>query len=149
MEMSEQTLAKLKQKMEEALELERRSLLAFTSMNRASVEDIYQTLLADAEETAGYYPDFDLKTELDNPEFCFFMSCGMPVTRAYECVHHGELVTKALLNGFSCGKNLDRPTENGLSTQAAAATPGSMANSTRAQREEIRNRVSRGEKVRL
>lgn len=149
MEMSEQTLAKLKQKMEEALEQERRSLLAFTSMNRASVEDIYRTLLADAEEVAGYYPDFDLKTELDNPEFCFFMSCGMPVMRAYECVHHGELVTTALLNGFSCGKNFDRPAENGLSTQAAAATPGSMANSTRQQREDIRARVRRGEKVQL
>ncbi len=149
MEMNDQTLAKLKQKMAEALELERRSLLAFTSMDRASVEDIYQTLLADAEETAGYYPDFDLKTELDNPEFCFFMSCGMPVTRAYECVHHSDLVLNALKSGFSCGKTLVRPAENGLSSQAAAATPGSMANSTRAQRDEIRSRVSRGEKVRL
>ena len=148
MEINDQTLAQLKQKMEEALEQERQSALTFASQDRASAEDIYQALLADAEETAGYYPDFDLKAELENREFVMLLRSGMGMKKAYEAAHHQELLEAAL--AFAAAQaRADRPAENGLSTQAAAATPGSMANSTRAQREEIRNRVRRGEKVQL
>ncbi len=148
MEINEQALGELKAKMAQALEAERRAVLGFTSRNRASVEDIYAALLAQAEETAGYYPEFDLKAELQGEEFLALLGAGLPIRKAYEAVHHRQLVEAALHYGAAHAAT-QRPAENGLDRQATAATPGSMANSTRAQRDDIRSRVSRGETVRL
>lgn len=148
MEMSEQAISALKQKMQEALESERKSLLGFAAGNRAGVDQIYQALLEQAEETAGYYPEFDLKAELEGEEFMTLLRAGFPIRRAYEAVHHQQLVEAALHYGAAHALP-PRPAENGLSGQTAAAAPGSMAHSTRAQREDIRSRVSRGETVRL
>ena len=148
MELNDQTLTKLKQKMAQALEQERAQLLAFASQDRASAEDIYRALLADAQQTSGYYPDFNLQAELENEEFVVLLRSGMGMKKAYEAAHHQQLLEAAL--AFAAAQaSAHRPAENGLSNQATAATPGSMANSTRAQREEIRNRVRRGEKVQL
>ena len=148
MELNETVLAQLKQKMAQALEQERRGLLRFASQDIAGVEDIYRALLADAEEAAGYYPDFDLKAEVENPEFMIFLHSGMGMKKAYEAAHHDELL-EAALRFATAHTQAGRPVENGLSAQATAATPGSMANSTRAQRDAIRTRVSRGEIVKL
>ncbi|MGM9601794.1 MAG: hypothetical protein ACI3W5_09500 [Faecousia sp.] len=148
MELTEQAKGALKQKMASALEDQRKCLLGFASQNRASAEQIYEALLTEAEETAGYYPEFDLKAELQGEEFMALLRSGLPIRKAYEAVHHQELVQAALHYGAAHALP-QRPAENGLSGQATAATPGSMAHSTRQQREDIRSRVSRGETVRL
>ncbi len=146
MEVNEQALSQLKDKMAQALAAEREKALGFVS--RASADEIYQALLQQAEETAGYYPQFDLKLELADEAFLALLKAGLPVRRAYEAVHHDQLVEAALRYGASHAA-AQRPGENGLAIQATAATPGSMASSTRQQRDEIRSRVSRGETVRL
>ena len=148
MELNEQTIAALKEKFAQALEQERTRLLAFAGENRASAEDIYRELLAQAEQTRGIYPKFDLVAEAESPEFMTLLATGLPMHRCFETVHHDELVDEAMLFALSYAQK-GRPAENGLSSQAAAAAPGSMASSTRQQREEIRTRVSRGEKVKL
>lgn len=148
MEITQQDIQELKKQLNTALEAERKSLLGFASRNRASAEQIYEALLAEAEEAAGYYPNFNLKAELEGEEFLVLLRAGLPIRRAYEAVHFEELVMDALRIGAASGKP-QRPAENGLSGQATAATPGSMAHSTRQQREDIRSRVSRGETVRL
>lgn len=148
MELNEQTIAALKQKFAQALEQERAKMLAFAGENRASAEDIYRELLAQAEQTRGCYPEFDLVAEAESPEFMALLAMGMPMRRCFEAVHHDDLVAAALHYG-ACHAKAPRPGENGLSAQAAAAAPGSMASSTRAQRDDIRSRVSRGERVKL
>ncbi len=148
MEINDQAIAALKKKMASALEAQKQSLLGFAGEGRASAEEIYAALVEDARDTAGYYPGFELKAELENQEFMAMLQAGVPIRRAYEAIHHRELVQAAMAYAMRCGGS-QCPAENGLGSQASAAAPGSMASSTRQQRDAIRSRVSRGETVRL
>ncbi len=148
MEINDNALAALKQKMEAELKQEREAVLAFAARDRATADDLYAALVAQAQETAGAYPEFDLKLELGNAEFQALLRAGLPIRRAYEAVHHQEIVEAALHYGMTHGVP-QRPGENALDSQATAATAGGMAGTTRAQRDAIRSRVSRGETVRL
>ncbi len=148
MEITEQALSGLKERMAAALQAQKQSLLEFAAGDRTSAEDIYAALVHQAEETAGVYPEFDLKLELKNGEFLAMLRSGLTMRRAYEAAHHTEIVEAALAYGLRQGVP-QRPSENGLAGQASAATAGGMAASTRQQRDAIRSRVSRGETVRL
>lgn len=123
--------------------------------------DNYMRISAQAEKARELYPNLDLNTEMENPEFARLIRSNVPVDTAYFVVHKDELTAammqtaaqknaEAMSNSIQAGQN--RPRENGLGRQAAANTqrmfdPRTM---TREERKQLRYRVEvLGEKIPL
>lgn len=91
-----------------------------------------QMLIQNAERTKAQYPEFDLDTEMQNPNFRNMCAVtNGDTTAAYWAIHHDELMQKKgmqtaqvisqqLANTVAANKS--RPIENGLSSQAATIT---------------------------
>lgn len=123
--------------------------------------DNYMRLTAQAEKARELYPNLDLNTEMDNPEFARLIRNNVPVDTAYFVVHKDELTAammqtaaqknaEAMSNSIQAGQN--RPRENGLGRQAAANTQRMFdpKNMTREERKQLRYRVEvLGEKIPL
>lgn len=123
--------------------------------------DNYMRLTAQAEKARELYPNLDLNTEMDNPEFARLIRNNVPVDTAYFVVHKDELTAammqtaaqknaEAMSNSIQAGQN--RPRENGLGRQAAANTQRMFdpRNLTREERKQLRYRVEvLGEKIPL
>lgn len=126
---------------------------------RARVEGHLRGLIDQGEKMKAVFPNFDLRSELQNPQFARLVSpeVGVDVETAYWTVHRKELQGKAmqvaaqksqekLANAVQSGMN--RPSENG----ARNASPGidirsDPRNLKRNDLQEIRRRVRMGEKI--
>ena len=108
------------------------------------------------------FPNFDLRTELQNPAFARMTApnVGISVEDAYYAVHHKEIQTAAMQvtaqktaqkisNAIQAGSQ--RPQENGTSSQGASVTRFDYSKASKEQREalkrQIREAAARGEKV--
>lgn len=108
------------------------------------------------------FPNFDLRTELNNPVFARMTSpnVGISVEDAYYAVHRNEIQTAAMQvtaqktaqkisNAIQSGSR--RPDELGTSSQAPSATTFDYRNADRNQREALKKRIrdaaARGEKL--
>lgn len=118
-----------------------------------------QKLAAQGEQMKQTFPDFDLMKELQNDAFRRMTApdVGLSVEDAYYAVHRRELGPQAMAAGVRIAQqrmsqtlaaNAKRPTEGAMQGSTAAAdvsiSPKSM---TRAQREALKARARRGEKV--
>ena len=118
-------------------------------------EAAYTELLRSVEEAQRAYPDFELRRELDSPQFASMVLRGVSARSAYEAVHHDELLQRAMAYGvqrtaekLAAARMTARPAENGGEGQAACVERVDPRSLTRAQREELRRRViERGERV--
>lgn len=117
-------------------------------------------IMAEGEALKQIYPNFDLDTELQNPQFCKALASLQasgamnPVRTAFQAMHMDEIMGGAMQyavqktkqqvsNSIQSGAR--RPSENGA--QAPAETKIDITNMTREQRAEIRKRVMRGEEI--
>ena len=104
------------------------------------------------------FPNFDLRTELQNPAFVRMTSpnVGISVEDAYYAVHRKELqeaamqvtaqkVAQKISNDIQSGNR--RPNENGTSGQAPSVTTFDYRNASREQREALKKRIRSGEKI--
>ena len=108
------------------------------------------------------FPNFDLRTELQNPAFRRMTSpnVGISVEDAYYAVHRNEIQTASMQvaaqrtaekisNAIQAGSR--RPDEAGTTGQAPSVTTFDYRNASREQREafkrDLRARMARGEKV--
>ena len=108
------------------------------------------------------FPNFDLRTELQNPAFARMTSpnVGISVEDAYYAVHRNEIQAAAMQataqrtaqkisNSIQAGSR--RPDEAGASGQAPSVTTFDYSKASREQREafkkDLRARLARGEKV--
>ena len=108
------------------------------------------------------FPNFDLRTELNNPAFARMTSpnVGISVEDAYYAVHRNEIQTAAMQvtaqktaqkisNAIQSGSR--RPDELGTSSQAPSATTFDYRNAAKDQREALKKRIrdaaARGEKL--
>jgi uncharacterized protein YajQ (UPF0234 family) len=108
------------------------------------------------------FPNFDLRTELQNPAFARMTSpnVGISVEDAYYAIHRNEIQTAAMQvtaqktaekisNAIQSGSR--RPDESGTSSQAPSVSTFDYAKASREQREafkkDLRMRMARGEKV--
>lgn len=122
----------------------------------------FDRLQQQSEAMKKVFPNFDLRTELQNPAFVRMTSpnVGISVEDAYYAVHRNEIQTAAMQataqqtaqkisNSIQAG--LRRPDEAGASGQAPSVTTFNYKNASREQREafkaDIRARMARGEKV--
>lgn len=108
-------------------------------------------------------PDFDLEREMDNPAFMRLVRSGTPVETAYFATHHREIMenqrrqqlqqTHAAvqqarqMTASAIASGSGRPVENGSVSTAPATHITDPTKLTREQRQEIRKRVSRGERI--
>lgn len=129
------------------------------SATRQMMEAHLQKLIRQGEELKQKFPGFDLRTELNNNrEFAKLTSpgVGMSVEQAFYACHYREMqpmaaalgaqvAEKRLSNAIAAGQR--HPSENGTSRGSSVETKADPTKFTRADREEIRRRVARGEKI--
>ena len=118
----------------------------------------FENLVRQHEEAKKIYPGFDLRQELQNPAFVRLTGVGIDARTAYEIIHKDEIMgagmqyaaqTAAAKVAASIASGQRRPTENGLGSANTGQTvrildPKTL---TKEQREEIKRRVRRGEKI--
>lgn len=116
----------------------------------------FDRLVGQFAEVQQLYPGADLSVELQNPQFGRLISSGVPARTAYEVLHQAEInaartriVAQAAQQQAVAGIQA-----NGMRPQEGAADAGNgmpvqfdPRKLTKQQREEIKNRVHRGERV--
>lgn len=123
---------------------------------QARAEQAYQKLLAEKEAVLQIYPNFDLDTEVQNPQFESLVRNGVDLKTAYEVVHHDEIlpqamkfvsdktrsdVAKAVASGMS------RPSELGAGATNTPSGKVDVSKLTREQRDELNKRAMAGERI--
>ena len=111
-----------------------------------------------AEAMKQVFPNFDLRTELQNPYFARMTSpnVGISVEDAYYAVHRKELQTAAMQvtaqktaqkisNAIQSGSR--RPSENGTSGQAPSVTTFDYRSMSPEDRKAFKDRIRSGEKI--
>jgi len=111
---------------------------------------------AEAEEIKKTFPNFDLETEAQNPEFAKLLKNGVPMEHAFKVIHMDEISSELMQNTArmtekrvvdnlrSKGK---RVVENGASSQSGFTTKTDPHKLTREDRAEIARRAMRGETI--
>lgn len=116
-------------------------------------------IVRQAEAVKEVYPAFDLEAEMQNPNFMRLLGAGVPVRTVFEVIHKDE-INQAMMQytaqktseqiAGSIQANGRRPVENGAS---GGNPPGSLRTDPKSlskeEREDIKKRARRGEKVYL
>ena len=119
---------------------------------------LYATWMQQADEAKKVYPSFDMRTEMKNPKFVDLLRSNIDVGTAYEVLHKDEIIPAAMQFtaqtveskiAKKIAANGARPAENGMNSQSAAVVKSDVSQLSRADRDEIRRRVARGEKIRF
>ena len=110
------------------------------------------------EEMKKVFPNFDLRTELQNPVFARMTSpnVGISVQDAYYAVHRNEIqraamqvtaqkVAQKISNDIQSGSR--RPSENGTSGQAPSVTTFDYRSMSPEQRKALKDKIRSGEKI--
>ena len=125
---------------------------------RENADKLYSQWLQQEQDTKQVYPSFDMKTEMQNPKFVGLLRSNIDVKTAYEVVHKDEIIPAAMqFTAKTVESKLAkkiaaqgaRPAENGMSSGSAAVVKSDVSQLSRADRDEIRRRVARGEKIRF
>ena len=125
---------------------------------RENADKLYAGWMNQAEEAKKVYPSFDLRAEMNNPKFVDLLRSNIDVRTAYEVLHKDEIIPAAMQFtaktveskiAKKIAANGARPAENGMSSGSAAVVKSDVSQLSRADREEIRKRVARGEKIRF
>lgn len=116
----------------------------------------YKGWLDAAEKAKAVYPNLDLKTEVQNPEFVRLLEAGVPVRTAYEVTHRDAILSGAmqfaqnnaaekLANSVASGQT--RPAEGGMGQAPTAQTKVDISKLSATQIREYMAKAARGEKV--
>lgn len=112
--------------------------------------------MQESEGLKSVYKNFDLRTELNNPQFLSMLKSGVPVKSAYEVVHMEDIKAGiAQMTAKATEKQVtdnirakgQRPPENGTSAQSAFTVKDDVSKLSRKDRAEIARRVARGETI--
>lgn len=126
--------------------------------NREQADAIYKKWMEDAETVKQQFPQFDLQTELQNPQFASLLRANIDVGTAYQVIHKDEIIPAAMQYtarevqskmASSVAANTARPRENGIGGGASAIIKSDVTKLTKADRQEIARRAMRGEKIRF
>ena len=142
--------------------LERENMMLRRESQRSKEQADWDEIMAQGEQLKAMYPQFDMDTEMQNPQFgrllATFKSAGMPeaVRTAYETMHRDEIMSglaqyavkqteTKLSNAIQSG--MSRPAENGTGKQAAAQVSTDPSKLTKAEIDEIKRRAEKGERI--
>ena len=132
------------------------------TLEQQKIQMHFQKLEQQAEAMKKVFPNFDLRTELQNPTFARMTSpnVGISVEDAYHAIHRKEIQAAAMQvtaqktaqmisNSIQSGAN--RPQENGTSGQAPSVTTFDYSKASPEQRAalkaHIRSEAAQGRKV--
>ena len=128
------------------------------TLEQQKFQQHFMKLEQQAEAMKKVFPNFDLRTELQNPNFARMTSpnVGISVEDAYYAVHRKELQTAAMQvtaqktaqkisNAIQAGSR--RPSENGTSGQAPSVTTFDYRNMSPEERKAFKDRIRSGEKI--
>ena len=141
---------------------ERQKAMEQRTLQEQKIQQHFVRLEQQAEAMKKVFPNFDLRKELQNPNFARMTSpnVGISVEDAYYAVHRNEIQTAAMQvtaqktaekisNAIQSGSR--RPDESGASSQAPSASTFDYRNASREQREALKQRIrqaaARGEKL--
>ena len=117
---------------------------------------LYAQWMEQADKAKAVYPSFDIRAEMQNPQFVNLLRSNVDVRTAYEVIHKDEIIPAAMqFTARTVEQKLTnkiiangaRPSENGNSSQGASVTKSDVSQLTKADRAEIARRVARGEKI--
>ena len=117
---------------------------------------LYAQWMEQANQAKSVYPSFDLRAEMQNPQFVNLLRSNIDVRTAYEVIHKDEILPAAMqFTAKTVEQKLTnkiiangaRPMENGNSSQGASVTKSDVSQLTKADRAEIARRVARGDKI--
>lgn len=123
---------------------------------RDNANKLYATWMEQEKQTKTVYPQFDLRTEMQNPKFLDLLRSNIDVKTAFEVIHKDEIIPAAMqytakqVEQKIANKiiaNGARPTENGNSSQGASLVKSDVSQLTKADRAEVNRRVARGERI--
>lgn len=118
--------------------------------------EIYRGWLEQAEVAKQYFPNFDLDTEMQNPQFVDLLRANVDVKTAFQVLHQDELIPQLMQHtaktveqklANNIRANGARPTENGTSSSAASITKSDVSQLTKADRAEIARQVAMGKRI--
>ena len=125
---------------------------------KENANKLYAQWMEQADNAKQVYPSFDLRAEMQNPKFVDLLRSNIDVRTAYEVLHKDDIIRGAMQFTAQTVESKiakkvaaqgARPAENGMSSQGAAVVKSDVSQLSRADREEIRRRVARGEKIRF
>lgn len=137
-------------------EIERENRSLREAKEELEKQELFAQWDREAEELREIYPSFDIAVEQNNPEFMRLLGVKVPMRTAYEVAHKDEIIHSAM--AFTANKtaekvansvraNASRPSENGLSSNAAAVEKVDINNFTREQMEAYKMRALNGESI--
>ena len=153
--MTVQQLKEVKRMEQENADLKRQMQEAQRQENG---KKLYSAWMQQAEDAKKVYPSFDLRSEMNNPKFVDLLRSNIDVRTAYEVLHKDEIIPAAMQFtaktveskiAKKIAANGNRPSENGMNSQSAALVKSDVSQLSKADRDEIRKRVARGEKIRF
>lgn len=113
--------------------------------------------MEESKQVKAIYPQFDLKSEMQNPKFVDLLRVpGVDVRTAYELTHKDEIIAGAMQFtaktvekkiADKIAANGARPTENGLNSQSASITKSDVSQLSKEDILDYQRRVMRGEKI--
>ena len=132
------------------------------NLEQQKLHNHFKKLEQQGEALKKVFPNFDLRTELQNPKFAQMTSPNslMSLEDAYYAVHRREIdaarsqviaqqTTQKLSNAIQAGSR--RPDENGTSGQSASVTTFDYSKASKAQRDQLKREIyaakARGEKL--
>lgn len=126
---------------------------------KEAVEKRVAGWMEESKQVKAIYPQFDLKSEMQNPKFTELLRVpGVDVRTAYELTHKDEIIAGAMQFtaktvekkiADKIAANGARPTENGLNSQSASLTKSNVSQLSKADILDIQRKVARGERVDL
>ena len=124
---------------------------------KEAAEKKVATWMEESKQVKAIYPQFDLRSEMQNPKFVDLLRVpGVNVRTAYELTHKDEIIAGAMQFtaktvekkiADKIAANGARPTENGLNSQSASLTKSDVSQLSKADILDIQRRVARGEKI--
>lgn len=140
------------------LERENAELRAMKQRRQASdaAQQQVSRWMQESEGLKSIYKGFDLRAEMENPQFMAMLKSGVPVKSAYEVVHMEDIKAGiAQMTAKATEKQVtdnirakgQRPPENGTSAQSAFTVKDDVSKLSRKDRAEIARRVARGETI--
>lgn len=116
----------------------------------------YDGWVAQAEELKALYPNFDLVTEVQNPDFVADLKAGKSVRKAYEAAHLDEILSGAVqATAANVSKAVTdriaargmRPAENGTKSRPGVVVKDDVNSLTDKDIDQILRQVKAGKKI--
>lgn len=123
---------------------------------RRNAQLTYQKWTQEGDALKLTYPNFDLNTECNNPEFVNMLKVGVGVKAAFNAIHHDEILSGAMqvtaqqvqaatVNNIK--SRSQRPSENGMSSQTGVVVKTDVNKLSNDDVMEIARRSKMGERI--